>query len=798
MSADIHTLEAHTSSKDEYSEIISSIRKLLNEELAERLGNMFNGADDFLFRLSEKAETNEEQTHIFDTIRLLRQERKNINQGFAEALRQKLQPISTQHENDQAFEFDEEELSLVDQDTMEEMVAISTIHSKAMNLYGEAVNHLEARLEFLAMKTGSIFEKDALSPRNIGEAFQEALTPLELDSNHRLVIFKLFDLEVTSQLGGLYTEINRLLASNGVLPQIRHGQPVNTPSRSMPPQASTPAPAPETISQNQARYNNTPSYFTGSNVAQPGFHAGTGGATTHYDQAGPYGQTGGFQGGQMASTGSAGAIPSAGSEVQRVMNEFLHGGATAVGSGIPASFSVVSTETGKSQNYYDRKDVLKALSNLQVSVSQEPETYLIDGESFKRAILADMGLRHGGAVTRQVSAVDEKTIDFIEMLFQVIIEDASISEITTNLLLRLQIPVIKIAMLDDSVFSEGEHPARRLLNAIADAGKNIIEREDPVWQQLNQVVENVLQDFEVDITTFLNALDAINQIIENEQDTSVESERQTQVEILKQHARQIVLSELQFRVASKTIPAPLHPLLLRHWSTLMFHRYIRTGKDSPEWNEAINLLVLMLESIQTPESYEQWIKVKKRHSGIINSVRDVLYGTRQKQEEVDTALAHLASHYSQLIENAQFSESAAAEDDNIPDDYAQLQQAMTDTQKFTLIMADELPPREQSPIEIEIAESQEKLSRMPDVIKPGVWFEVYDGEDRPVRRLKLSVIIVEEARLIFVNRHGKKIMEKDVDEFTQELEDERSAAIADHSVFDHALSHVINCLAAAR
>ena len=87
---------------------------------------------------------------------------------------------------------------------------------------------------------------------------------------------------------------------------------------------------------------------------------------------------------------------------------------------------------------------------------------------------------------------------------------------------------------------------------------------------------------------------------------------------------------------------------------------------------------------------------------------------------------------------------------------------------------------------------------MPEVIKPGVWFEVYDGEDRPVRRLKLSVIIVEEARLIFVNRHGKKILEKDVEEFTRELEDERSAAIADHSVFDHALSHVINCLAAAR
>lgn len=792
MSADIHTLETRAGSKDAYSDLIAGIRKLLNEELAQRLGNMFTGADDFLFRLSEKAETNEEQTQIFDTIRLLRQERQNINQGFAEALRRQLQPISAHQPESESFEFDEDELSLVDQDTMEEMVAISTLHSKAMNLYGEAVNHLEARLEFLAMKTSAIFEKDALTPKNIGEAFQQALEPLELDSNHRLVIYKLFDIEVTSQLAGMYTEINRLLASEGILPQIRHGQPVNAPSRSLP-QQELPR-TPETASQ--PAYPNTPAYFTGSNVAQPGFSA-----RSQYGSP----QGGGYAGGGAGATGAAGysgtpgQIPSAGSEVQRVMNEFLHGSATASGTGIPASFSVVSGGTGKSQTYYDRKDVLKALSNLQTSVSQEPETYLIDGESFKRALLADMGLMHGGALTRQVSKVDEKTIDFIEMLFQVIIEDASISEITTNLLLRLQIPIIKIAMLDESFFHEGEHPARQLLNAIADAGKNIIERDDTVWVQLNQVVENILQDFDVDISTFLNALDAVNRIIQDEEETSVESERATQVEILKQHARQIVLSELQFRVANKSIPESLHPLLLRHWSTLMFHRYIRTGKESPEWNEAINLLVLMLESIQVPESYDQWIKVKKRHSGILSSVREVLYSTRQKRDEIDLALDTLTEHFHQLVENASFTEATSdLEEAEYPDDYEQLQQAMTDTQKFTLIMTEELPPREPSPMELEIAESQEKLSRMPEAIKPGVWFEVYDGEDRPVRRLKLSVIIVEEARLVFVNRHGKKIMEKDVEEFTRELEDERSAPIADHSIFDHALSHVINCLAAAR
>ena len=53
---------------------------------------------------------------------------------------------------------------------------------------------------------------------------------------------------------------------------------------------------------------------------------------------------------------------------------------------------------------------------------------------------------------------------------------------------------------------------------------------------------------------------------------------------------------------------------------------------------------------------------------------------------------------------------------------------------------------------------------------------------------------MEEAQLIFVNRQGVKILEKNAADFAKELETEQSKIIAEHSVFDQALNNVISVL----
>ena len=77
---------------------------------------------------------------------------------------------------------------------------------------------------------------------------------------------------------------------------------------------------------------------------------------------------------------------------------------------------------------------------------------------------------------------------------------------------------------------------------------------------------------------------------------------------------------------------------------------------------------------------------------------------------------------------------------------------------------------------------------------PGMWFHLSLGQDKPARRCKLSVIIVEDEKLIFVTHDGEVVSEKSFEEFANELDNGISTVIMGHSVFDYALNSVITKL----
>jgi len=774
MSASIHKFSSQASrdASEQNKLLIKQIASCLNEELSELLGRMFDGADDMLFQLAENADSNEDQNQYFDAMRMLRTERSNITQHFAANLKAYLQPSSVNSST--ANEFDEDELSLVDQEEMEEMVAVSTMHSKAMNLYGDGVNHLEARIEFLSMKSTSIFDKDALAPKNICESFKDALQDVELSTNNKLVLYKLFDQEVILNLATLYQNLNQLFIDQGILPQIKlnNGQ--------------TDKPAPQTpvtptMTSSEAMYSENPSYDASQ--------------TPTYNSLQ---QNSGNNPGLVSGTMHGNPPSDMHQTIDHVVSQFIHGNMTASGPGIPASFTTANNSNpSPGTQFYDRRDVMQALTNLQNNVAQSsaPVDHL-DVADFKRALLADMGSRSGGTVTRQVNQVDEKTIDFIEMLFDAIVDDDSISETVTNLLLRLQIPVIKIAMLDANFFANGEHPCRTTLNLLAHLGRGIVSREDDLFIALDHAVDQLLNDFEVDIISFEKATQHLEQIEQEEIRKAAEIEKRTQKTILQTHARDIVLSELQYYLHHKKLPKQAHKLILKHWSTLMFHRYIKFGKNSDEWKQAVISVKEFISLLQPIESSQSYHKLSSERNQVIDNIHAPLLDTKQNPVEIEAQINEVYLLLDEMLENSEFNPANAlneqtyfisVDDDSEPLPDTQTHEAMAEP----VIELDEVSI---DPLQEQSEAARQKIAQLPAEVRPGVWFEVYNGEERAVRRTKLSVIIMDEAKLVFVDRVGVKVLEKDAEEFSNEIAENKSQIISDHSAFDHALGLVINSL----
>ncbi len=805
MSAIIHRFKNTSASSNRLKQLqplLKQITECLNQELSELTGCMFDSADDMLFQMAENADSNELQNEYFDTMRMLRVERKPVTQIFADSLKARLQPEQTESDTSG---FDEDELSLVEQSEMEELVAISTMHSKAMNLYGEAVNHLEARIEHLALKSPGIFSRNALSPKSLCESFRDALADLELSTNTRLMLFKLFDQEVILHLQSLYQKLNQLFIDQGILPQIKTANSAQ-PQKSRYSAQAEPAPGSDSnyavFRDNMVCQPSASSYYAASH--NPGYNPGhTYGATGAHSAPMGTASAGGGNGQGSGSGNGTGAGAGAGNhlqqEINRVASQFIYGGNTAA--------SARTSAAGHSNQFYDRRDVMQALSSIQQQAlgntqAGNAQPILINSAELKQTLLSHIGQQSAGTISRQVSRVDEKTIDFIEMLFDAIIADDTISEPVTNLLLRLQIPLIKVAMIDENFFGASEHPCKTTLNMLAYLGRGIADRNDPLFEKLEQAVESILNEFDIDLDSFENAVAMLEDIEQAEISRSAEIEMQTQKAVLHAHARDMVLAELQQHAKNQQLPKLSQKLILKHWSTLMFHRYIKHGKQSEQWQQASSAARQLIQLLQPIGSSQSHFRLQSQKDKVLELIHNSLLQTRQNTLDIETEINQLSSLFETTLEQSNFSDRALNQSTDstlISDSYYTEVTGEIDSEAELDTMPDPAFDFEDEidPLQEQARLAREKVASLPSEIRPGVWFKVFNGEDNAARRAKLSVIVMEEAKLVFVDRMGVKVIEKDAEEFLNEINTEQSSLIADHSAFDHAIGMVINSLSAA-
>lgn len=758
MSAEIHTLKTgdlvNKSSKgtfsnhktEVYDALIHNVFNRLNLQLLQRVSEMLKNADDSLNMLSESTDSSEMKSKCMDLMHILRVERGNIDKSFFIAINENINNNNSE---------EEDELTLVGQDEMEEMVAITTMYTNAMNIYGQEVNNLLTRFEFIEMSSNIKLDKHSIDPKHICEAFQTAIKQVDMTLEYRLLLFKLFDMEVSSRLGDMYKSLNQLFIDAGVMPEIVYeGKNLDT--------GADTADSADSRSQDDK----------GFTVREARYYNPQDNKATNF-------------------------IPRSPQEISYFISQFMNGFSTAKGEGIPESFSTIPTDKDN-HNCFSRKDLMGALSKLQHNIiKKKKDVAKIDADHIKRAIMADMGKSNGGAITRKVHVLDQRSIDFVGMMFNAITNDESIPRIITNLLMRLQIPVIKVAMLDESLFSSENHPARDTLDLVSKAGKGITEEQDRVYKQLENIVDGILHEYDIDIESFERAVDALHTLITSEEEIAAENEKSEQREIIKQHARDVVLTEMRHLTSNKKLPKNVQPLVLKHWPTMMCNRYVTHGKESSEWLLSVMLLKLLMKCLQPINSKSQWQLLTNNHEYLVEAVNDELYETQQDKTEIDEQIAALKQTFLKMLDDFGYKlveepEAAKPDVDTNAMPYVEEENIVAANEEF-----DEQGHNEEvAKIEEQARIAREKISKLPGNLHPGVWFEIFNGDDKPVRRLKLSVVLTEVAKLIFVDCHGVKVIEKDAGDFANELENEKSKFIADHSTFEHALGTVIHKLAA--
>ncbi|WP_168204804.1 DUF1631 family protein [Noviherbaspirillum sp. UKPF54] len=114
-----------------------------------------------------------------------------------------------------------------------------------------------------------------------------------------------------------------------------------------------------------------------------------------------------------------------------------------------------------------------------------------------------------GLAPGTVSAEDRMTMEVVAMLFEFILEDEQIPVRLRDRIGRLQVPILKAALLDPTLMHDEAHPARQLLNRLASAAV----AADPLGKEgreltgeIERIVDHILRGFDRDMAIFAASL----------------------------------------------------------------------------------------------------------------------------------------------------------------------------------------------------------------------------------------------------------------------------------------------------
>nr|WP_313402593.1 DUF1631 domain-containing protein [Pseudomonas sp.] len=723
------------------------VRDKAAQQLKQNLQSLFDNADDTLFEMADRATSNAEQNAFFEAMRDLRLKRKSIERGFLQKVFESFANLN-QYEIGKpqpaldAVSFDS--LSLVQNDELEETVALDAMVAKVMSRDAMALGHLTTRLNAVISK--KLDDKsNPLGPTLLSEYFLDACSGLGVEIKVKLIILKLFEKYVLGSCDILYAEANQALVNAGVLPELKSAPP-----------------------RRQQR-----------------------------TAASAYAQSSGEEGIPL--------LEGADQSVQEVFGALQDLLSQVRGTAMPRRAQVADALPITSN------DLMRLLSHMQQRAPAHVNIEDFDLRDQLERLLERASVKSGKA--RVVGEVDEDVINLVSMLFEFILDDRTLPDSLKALIGRLQIPMLKVAVLDKTFFSRGSHPARRLLNEIASAALGWVDQDDAqrdsLYQKIEQVVQRLLNDFVDDPAIFSELLAEFMAFTGDERRRSELLEQRTrdaeEGSAKAELARRQVEQALNERLLGKILPEVVVRLLQEAWSKVLMLTCLKHGVDSEEWQAALQTMDDLVWSVTPHEDPEARLRLLELVPGLLKALREGMASAAFDPFSTSEFFSQLEALHVQAFKRAA-AEPEAAPDESTTD----AAQAGIELPLLELPVAEEAEP---APAMVEVVEEIVLLApgqthpQEPDVALPdddealqqveslrvGSWVEFQEDDEHKLR-CKLAAIIKPTGKYVFVNRTGMKVLEKSRNALAVEFRRNTIRLLDDALLFDRALESVIGNL----
>ena len=750
----------------ESSRMLNDCRELAMKRLSGSLSDMLADVEEDLFQMAE-ASYDREMQNLYLEVRGKAKEKwpkieAAFSRHFVEVFNHKMRG-----EMDSAVKTlaaSTQELRLVEEDDLAESIAMQELAGRLREQNEDELSLLGERVAMLLGKSELTEEENPISPQAVCDALKRACDEIEGGVRLKLVLLKQIEQHVSTALHAVYADLNSEMVRWNVLPDLRSSfrKPVNSPS-----------------------------------VARPAAK-------------------------QEAPAAAAPREPVAGGDLFAALQQLVQAQSAGMSgaSGLPQGFAAPALTPipgstlpagGASQATIIQSGFIDSLTEMQRLDTLMAEKGHVDGLPDLGQALGTVNILHQVKANGQAQGVgqlDAITIDIVAMLFDFIFDDAKIPDAIKALVGRLQIPVLKVAMLDKSFFSSRAHPARRLLDGISQAAVawgESVDQDDPLYQEIAFIAERIQNEFERDVQIFTDALNLLNAVIV-ERDAMAEGIAERSAELMRKRETEeiawVVASEAVSRRLSSSVPQGVQRFLLDHWQHVLKELYLRHGEEHHAYLSALAMMDDLVWSVAPKANSDERKQLVSTLPGLLRAMHVGLDVIGMAQEQRGRFFDELVALHSAAVKaglnggEAVVIESSAPVESALASSHAAQYSVNPEGELFiTRITENDVQIEEVALVGASpsiVAAGDIHLQQV-SALGRGDWVEFGQAEGSPARA-RLSWVSPQRGIYLFTNPRSPRATSISQEALAYQFRTGMARIVADEPLFERAVNGVLGSL----
>jgi len=459
---------------------------------------------------ASEASNNTEQNIYFDAANMIINNSALLSTTFLNSVQAQLQTntiTSTDKKSDYSSHY---ELSIMGDESFEQWLAVKNIINQAQTDHVDIINELNLRLSMLFGEQITT-DNNPFGPNLYAQAFNDSLKSINLDHKMNLFCDAAFSKVLSILFGGICDDLNKLLNDNGINP-VRPPRKMHADNADKPAQ-TTREPVEPCTGQNVTA-NTQNHHITVSD--EPGRNKNVSENTDNSNSASSHAT-------YIPAHHSASPNTDKQHNIYQLFNDLKQIKAQIApkyngGVGINTAGNT-TTNLGDTQpvEEFSIDEIVNALSSLQLEKVADTGNFSQQKDLGTRTLLALKGDSESSNTNKMIGARNSNVINVTTNLFESLLQDMLVADSVRDWINKLEIPILKLALKDDSIFTDKNHIARQVLNKISQLegytqlpGLGI---QNAVCNKIEKLLDRVTQDIDTNPGIFKEALKEVNTLI---------------------------------------------------------------------------------------------------------------------------------------------------------------------------------------------------------------------------------------------------------------------------------------------